>query len=98
MDEKLRITLKIADRIYPLTIDPKNEEVYRVASEKINEKVRFFEENYAIKDRQHALAMCAISFATIVSNDILQENVKIETTQTKLEKIHYLLDELLQSK
>ena len=52
MDEKLRITLKIADRIYPLTIDPKNEEVYRVASEKINEKVRFFEENYAIKDRQ----------------------------------------------
>ena len=74
MDEKLRITLKIADRIYPLTIDPKNEEVYRVASEKINEKVRFFEENYAIKDRQDALAMCAISFATIVSNDILQEN------------------------
>ena len=98
MDEKLRITLKIADRIYPLTIDPKNEEVYRVASEKINEKVRFFEENYAIKDRQDALAMCDISFATIVSNDILQENVKIETTQTKLEKIHYLLDELLQSK
>ena len=41
MDEKLRITLKIADRIYPLTIDPKNEEVYRVASEKLMKKFVF---------------------------------------------------------
>ncbi|MDO4880258.1 MAG: cell division protein ZapA [Capnocytophaga sp.] len=98
MDEKLRITLKIADRMYPLSIDPKKEEAYRVAAEKINEKIRFFEENYAIKDRQDALAMCAISFATIASNDVLQENTKIETTETKLEKINHLLDELLQSK
>ena len=32
MSEKLRITLKIADRVYPLKIFPEQEEAYRQAA------------------------------------------------------------------
>ena len=39
MSEKLRITLKIADRVYPLNIDPKQEEADRQAAERINKQI-----------------------------------------------------------
>lgn len=37
MSEKLRISLKIADRVYPLKIFPEQEEAYRKAAQRINE-------------------------------------------------------------
>ena len=35
MDEKLKIKLSIADRVYPLTIDPRQEEGLRKAAKNI---------------------------------------------------------------
>ena len=64
MSEKLRITLKIADRVYPLKIDKEQEEAYRQAAERINKQITYFEQNSPVKDRQDSLAMCAISLAT----------------------------------
>ncbi len=42
MSEKLRITLKIADRVYPLKIFPEQEEAYRQAAERINKQITYF--------------------------------------------------------
>ena len=47
MDEKLKIKLSIADRIYPLTVDMSQEEGLRSASKKIDVMMKQFEENFA---------------------------------------------------
>ena len=49
MDEKLKIKLSIADRVYPLTIDPKQEEGLRKASKSIYLLAKKFEQNYAVE-------------------------------------------------
>ena len=61
MDEKLKIKLSIADRVYPLTIDPKQEEGLRKAAKNIENLAKKFEQNYAVRDKQDVLAMCALS-------------------------------------
>ena len=64
MGEKLSIKLHIANRIYPMNIDRKSEEYIRNAVKKIEGRLKFYEENYAIKDKQDLLAMCLIEYAS----------------------------------
>jgi len=63
MDEKLKIKISIADRVYPLTVDVSQEEGLRSASKKIDTVIKQYEENYAVRDKQDVLAMCALQFA-----------------------------------
>jgi cell division protein ZapA len=44
--------------VYPLTVDFAQEEGLRSASKKIDDQQ--FEENYAVRDKQDVLAMCAL--------------------------------------
>ena len=62
--EKLSIKLHIANRIYPLKIDRSSEEYIRNAVKKIEKRLKFYEDNYAIKDKQDLLAMCLIEYAS----------------------------------
>ncbi len=64
MAEKLKIKLSIADRVYPLTIDPSQEEGLRKAAKSIEQLAKKFEQNYAVRDKQDVLAMCALQFAS----------------------------------
>ena len=64
MEEKLKIKLSIVDRVYPLTIDPKQEEGLRKAAKNIENLAKKFEQNYAVRDKQDVLAMCALQFAS----------------------------------
>jgi cell division protein ZapA len=64
MGEKLKIKLSIADRVYPLTIDPSQEEGLRKAAKNIEQLAKRFEQNYAVRDKQDVLAMCALQFAS----------------------------------
>ena len=63
MDE-LSIKISIAGRTYPLTIDRNEEELIRKAAKDIDEKVRTFQQNYAVKDKQDLLAMTALQMAS----------------------------------
>ena len=47
MSEKLKIKLSIADRVYPLTIDPSQEEGLRKAAKNIEQLAKKFEQNYS---------------------------------------------------
>ena len=94
MSEKLRISLKIADRVYPLKIFPEQEEAYRKAAQRINEQIRFFEQNFPVKDRQDSLAMCAISLAMPLSHEGLTEEYQTEENIEKLKNIYQTLTEL----
>jgi len=62
--DKLSIKLHIANRIYPMKIERKSEEYIRDAVKKIEERLKFYEDNYAIKDKQDLLAMCLIEYAS----------------------------------
>ena len=69
MAEKLKIKLSVANRVYPLTIHPSQEEGLRKASQEINNMIKQFEENYSVRDKQDALAMCALQIAVQSSKE-----------------------------
>jgi len=60
----LSIKVNIANRVYPLTVKPEEEESIRKAVKAINEMIKEFEQNYAVKDTQDLLAMCALQFGS----------------------------------
>ena len=62
--DKLPIKLNIANRFYPMKIDRSSEEIIRNSVKKIDDRLKFYEENYAIKDKQDILAMCLIEYAS----------------------------------
>jgi cell division protein ZapA len=64
--DKLKIKVSIAGRVYPLTINREEEENIRKAASKIEAIVKQFEENYAVKDKQDLLAMCALQLSSKV--------------------------------
>jgi len=96
MDEKLKIKISIADRVYPLTVDYSQEEGLRSASKKIDAMIKQFEENYAVRDKQDVLAMCALQFASQVEQKQIDNIINGEETIDRLNKINLLLDDYLE--
>ncbi|WP_348798971.1 cell division protein ZapA [Flavobacterium adhaerens] len=97
MDEKLKIKISIADRVYPLTVDFSQEEGLRSASKKIDAMIKQFEENYAVRDKQDVLAMCALQFASQVEQRQIDNAINGTETIDRLNKLNSLLDEYLES-
>jgi len=95
MDEKLKIKISIADRVYPLTGDPSQEEGLRSASKKIDTMIKQFEENYAVRDKQDVLAMCALQFASQVEQKQIDNAIDGVETIERLNKINSILDQYL---
>lgn len=62
----LSIKVNIGGRVYPLTIDPSEEEFIRKATDKINANIKELQDNYAVRDMQDLLAMTALQYATEV--------------------------------
>lgn len=94
MAEPLKIKISIAERVYPLTIPPEQEEGLRAASKKIEEMIKRFEQNYAVRDKQDVLAMCALQLATQLEQKKID---KSENTQELLSRLQ-TLDKLLEEK
>ena len=65
MSEFIKIKLEIANRLYPLTIKPSQEESLRKSASRIDQMIKKFEKNYEVRDKQDVLAMCALQFASI---------------------------------
>ena len=95
MADKLKIKLSIADRVYPLTIDPAQEEGLRKATKDIDAMVKQFEQSYAVRDKQDVLAMCALQFASQVTQKHINEDSLSEETTARLEKLSLLLEQEL---
>lgn len=94
MAEKLKIKLSIADRIYPLTIEPSQEEGLRKAAKNIEQLAKKFEQSYAVRDKQDVLAMCALQFASKIEQKGID---KSEDTNRALERLK-ALEQLVDSK
>jgi len=96
MSEKLKIKIVIADRVYPLTVEASQEEGLRSASKKIDAMIKQFEQNYAVRDKQDVLAMCALQFATQVQQKQIDKSTIEEASKVKLERINELLTTYLE--
>ena len=93
MSKKLKIKLSIANRVYPLTIDPSQEEGLRKAAQKIDTMIKQFEQSYSVRDKQDVLAMCALQFASQTEQKVIDKENLSDEVQNKL----YALDELLKN-
>lgn len=89
--DKLSIKLHIANRIYPMKIERKSEEFIRNSVKKIEERLKFYEENYAIKDKQDLLAMCLIEYASKFESVSNKKVVEDDGVSEKLAEIEALL-------
>ncbi len=95
MAEQLKIKLSIANRVYPLTIAPSQEEGLRRAAKKIEAMISQFEQNYSVRDKQDVLAMCALQFASQTEQKTIDKaNVNEEVTE-RLNALDQLLQEHL---
>ena len=95
MSEQLIIQLSIANRVYPLTIAPSQEEGLRKAAKKIETMIMQFEQNYSVRDKQDVLAMCALQFASQVEQKSIDKEYVNEEVQNKLESLNELLQQHL---
>jgi cell division protein ZapA len=95
MNEKLKIKISIADRVYPLTVSTSQEEAMRSASKKIDTIIKQFEENYAVRDKQDVLAMCALQFASQLEQKNVDNAIDGTESIARLTKINELLDQYL---
>ncbi|MEM1002172.1 MAG: cell division protein ZapA [Bacteroidota bacterium] len=91
MAEPLKIKLSIANRVYPLTIAPSQEEGLRKAAKKIEAMISQFEQNYSVRDKQDVLAMCALQFAAQVEQKSLDKAYVSEEVEEKLNALNQLL-------
>src|SRR6478752_8966560 len=98
MDEKLKIKISIADRVYPLTVDFSQEEGLRSASKKIDVMIKQFEENYAVRDKQDVLAMCALQFASQMEQKNINNAIDGTATLEKLKRLNDLLFDYFEKK
>lgn len=97
MSEKLKIKISIADRVYPLSINPAQEEGLRKAAKNIELMIKQLEQSYAVRDKQDVLAMCALQFASQAEQNILDKETNASETEDKLKSIEATLDALLGS-
>jgi len=95
MAEKLKIKLSIADRVYPLTIDPKQEEGLRKAAKNIEQLAKKFEQNYAVRDKQDVLAMCALQFASKIEQKSIDKTEDNKEAYNRLKALETLVDSKL---
>jgi cell division protein ZapA len=95
MSKQLKIKISIADRVYPLTINPAQEEGLRLAAKQIEGMIKKFEKSYAVRDKQDVLAMCALQFAAKNEQKNIDDISDTADAEARLESLNALLQEHL---
>jgi len=84
---ELSIKTKIADREYPMKVDPDDEERIRKAGRIINDKLKYYAKQFGIDDKQDLLAMVAFD---ILVDRSQKEEIDVINDETILEKVNSL--------
>ena len=92
--DKLSIKLNIANRFYPMKIERSSEETIRNAVKKIESRLKFYEDNYEIKDKQDILAMCLIEYASKLEKISNRKFIDDDGISEKLTNLDKLLSEI----
>ena len=91
MSDKIKVKLTVADRVYPLTISPDQEASLRISAKKINDMTKQLEQNYAVRDKQDVLAMCALQYAAQLESQ-LEKNSTQDEPSVKTNELIELID------
>ena len=75
MKKNIKIKLTIAERVYPLTISSDQEASLRISAKKIDDMTKQLEQNYAVRDKQDVLAMCALQYAAQLENQLNKNTI-----------------------
>ena len=89
MSDLIKIKIKIADRVYPLSIIPDQEEDLRNSAKQIDVMIKQLEQSYAVRDKQDVLAMCALQYAIQLKN---KPDLKNENSIKDFDKVFELID------
>ncbi|WP_299183365.1 cell division protein ZapA [uncultured Chryseobacterium sp.] len=92
--EVRRITINIAGRVYPLNVPAAEEETLRKVGKQIENMIKDFEQNFDVRDKQDALAMCALKLGTNAEVISLNYEKNIHSTNERLAKINQSLNEI----
>lgn len=92
--EARRITIVIAGRSYPLNVPATEEETLRKVGKQIENMIKDFEQNFDVRDKQDALAMCCLKLGTNAEISSLTNEKNINASNERLMKINQLLEEL----
>lgn len=93
MSKSLKIKLNIADRVYPLTIAPEQEEGLRKSAKKIEAMIKQLEQNYAVRDKQDVLAMCALQYATQLEQNNTNEKESVRVESSVIDQLNQMIEE-----
>ena len=89
-----RITVNIAGRVYPLNVPAAEEETLRKVGKQIENMIKDFEQNFDVRDKQDALAMCALKLGTNAEVVSLNYEKNINSTNERLQQINQSLNEI----
>lgn len=86
----LSIKIKIANRVYPLTVNAVEEEGVRKVADEINKSIAEYEKLYAVKDYQDLLAMVALKLVSTnyqKQQTVVNGDSQIEESLVQLEQL-----------
>jgi len=92
--DKLSIKINIANRFYPMKIERSSEESIRNAVKNIESRLKFYEDNYEIKDKQDILAMCLIEYASKLEKLNNNKLINDDGISDKLIKLDQMLTDI----
>lgn len=91
---EVALKILIAGRVYPLTVKEEEEELVMQVAKRINDKIKEFEQNYSVRDKQDLLAMCALNL--LVTEQNIHNNAS--ETEQKIQELNQFVADYLQKK
>mgnify|MGYP000061662525 FL=1 len=92
-EQEISIKVNICDRFYPLRNKTSEEGGVRRAAKTINERAKFYIDNFSVQDKQDALSMVALEFASEEKGSNNQDlDLDLENINAKLKELEHLLD------
>jgi cell division protein ZapA len=92
LKDYLKIKVSIADRVYPLTVKPEEEEKIRIAAKTIDGILHKYEEGFAVRDKQDLLAMCALQLASRIEKNKGLDLVDGNKLTSRMNQLESLID------
>ena len=92
MSDFSKITVMIANRKYTLSVEKKDEQVIRDATEQINNQIIEYQQRYKGKDVQDILTMILLNLAASKGKEESLGSHDMTALQTRLEDINQLLE------
>lgn len=92
MSDLLKIKLTIANRVYPLSVAPEQEASLRDSAKKIETTILQLEKNYAVRDKQDVLAMCALQYAAQLEQLKAKDAPKNDDNHEKVSELINMID------